>query len=618
MSYCFNPNCPQPQNPDRHHFCQSCGWRLRLGDRYEAVYDLGTGENSRTLVGRDRATLVQAQCLIKQFTPTGNTAWDREAAAERLRKDVAHLAIASQHPQVPDLLAYFERAGYPFLIQRFLVGPHLEQHLQEKMGPLDSEAVRSFLHDVLPILHHLHHHRLIHRDIKPTNFRRPPGQPHWWLVDLGVLKPLTATRMAQPGTVVGSADYASPEQLRGEATFASDIYSLGVVCLHLLTGLQPFDLFDSGYGCWHWRSIVPDVSPALAIVIDKMVQPALRDRWPNVETVMASLGMELPTPPDLEPRSRPIAQPWPVEESVDLQTAVTQMAVLPTTDSLFILSPTGAVEVRSLTQPTACQQQLTATELNFSALAVCPHTSMVATGSRQGILQIWQQQAGKWHSRHRAKLPHGITQLAFAATHNFLMIGDNQGRLYQWDISNQCLPVSEVHHSASITSLAYSHDGQLLASGDAEGRVKLWHLPTRDCLRTLSQQRGAITALAWLAEDQVLVTAGWDAALRWRCPQTGGVLQSIQAQGFYLPVRSLVAHPTRPEIVTGSQDGQLQCWTLTAPIEQSTSRTSAIAAAAVAPGAIVAVCLQSSRSSSAPEIWSITESGKLSRYCYPH
>jgi serine/threonine protein kinase len=296
MPYCLNPDCSRPENADQNRFCQRCGWRLRLGDRYEAVYPVGGGHASRTFVGRDRATLVQPQCLIKRFTLSGQTRLEQAAAAERFRRDMDHLAIASQHPHIPALLAYFEREEQSFVVQQFLVGPHLDQRLQENLGPLDSDEVVAFLRDVLPIVQHLHQHRIIHRDIKPTNFRCPPGQPHWWLVDLGAIKPLTATRLAHPGTLVGSADYAAPEQLRGEATVASDLYSLGVVCLHLLTGLPPFDLSDSVNGVWHWRSIVPDVSPSLAALLDRMVQPALRDRLPDVATAMASLGMTGPPP----------------------------------------------------------------------------------------------------------------------------------------------------------------------------------------------------------------------------------------------------------------------------------------------------------------------------------
>ncbi|NEQ43196.1 MAG: serine/threonine protein kinase [Leptolyngbya sp. SIOISBB] len=412
MIHCLNAQCAEPKNPDHHRFCQSCGWRLHLGDRYEAVYSLGEGRNSHTFVGRDRATLVGSQCLIKQFTPEGETVLARTQAAERFRKEVEHLAIASYHPQIPDLLAYFERGDQQFLVQQFLVGPHLDQRLQEKMGPFDSDEVRAFLRNVLPVLQHLHAHCLIHRDIKPSNFRQPSGQPDWWLVDFGAIKPVTATQMARPGTLIGSADYASPEQLRGEATYASDLYSLGVVCLHLLTGLQPFDLFDSINGCWQWRSIVPDVAPSLATLIDGMVQPALRDRLPDATTIMASLGLSLPIAPDPVPTGRSQSRSWSPQTQLDLDLPSRDLAVLTTTQQFVVLTTDATVAVRSLSSP-ALDVPLQPTPQHVTAISAHPQAPIFVTGDRQGRLQRWDWQTDAWQPCELTHIDVAVSHLLF-------------------------------------------------------------------------------------------------------------------------------------------------------------------------------------------------------------
>lgn len=242
---------------------------------------------------------MKPQCLIKRFTPSGETALARAADRDRFRQTVARLDSVSQHPQLPNLLGYFEQGDDQFLVQDYVVGEGLDQRLQA-WGSLDGPAARQLLTQGLPLLHHLHSHQVIHRDIKPTNLLIPPQDSWWWLVDLGAAKPLTATQIAQPGTLIGSAEYAAPEQLRGEATYGSDLYNLGVVCLHALTGLNPFDLFDGSHGCWCWRSLVPDLAPALAEVLDAMVQPTLADRLPNaaaaLQTLKASVSLPSPTP----------------------------------------------------------------------------------------------------------------------------------------------------------------------------------------------------------------------------------------------------------------------------------------------------------------------------------
>jgi len=566
MIHCLNPDCPAPKNPESHRFCQSCGWRLQLGDRFEAVYSLGQGRNSHTLVGRDRATLVNAQCLIKQFTPNGETVLARANSAERFRQEVERLAIASQHPQIPDLYAYFEQGDAQFLVQQFLVGPHLDQHLQAKMGPWDSDEVAAFLRNVLPVLQHLHHNRLIHRDIKPTNFRQPPGQSDWWLVDFGAIKPVTATQLARPGTLIGSADYASPEQLRGEATYASDLYSLGVVCLHLLTGLQPFDLFDSVNGCWQWRSIVPDVSPRLATLIDGLVQPTRRDRFPDVPTAMASLGMALPSSPAVPALTAPSAHTWQPEQTVDLGTSGDDLVLMPATQQLLVLTADGSLAVRSLSGSAASGPPLQPHPANITAIAAHPQRAVFVTGDRQGQLQHWAPQGDLWQPTVLATVKAAIAALQFSASGDHLWVADERGQIQLWDGQTRAWRPSRCDHPAKVTCLALSRAGHRLASGDTQGSVKLWESHTLMGLRTLSRQPGGMTAIAWLPGDDLLVTAGWDVTLQWRCPHTGGIFKIASAEGFYLPVRSLLAHPTEPWVVSGSQDGQLQRWASPRPV----------------------------------------------------
>ena len=618
MTHCFNPDCPRPINPETHRFCQGCGWQLRLGDRYEAVHAVGAGQNSRTFIGRDRSTLIKPQCLIKRFTPTGTTRLAREAMAEQLRKDVVHLAIASQHPRIPNLLSYFERERHQFLVQEFLVGMHLAQYRQDKGGPLSSEEVLVFLKDVLPILRHLHRHNLIHRDIKPTNLRRPADQAHWWLVDLGVVKPLTATRMAHPGTVVGSAEYAAPEQLRGEATCASDLYSLGVVCLHLLTGLRPFDLLDSAVGCWRWRSIVPDVNEHLATAIDGMVEPAVGDRLASVEDVMTTLGIANPVSPTPMSASATNQRQnrWLADGEIDLGTAIAQIVPLPVADRLLVLTTTPTIEVRSLPKPQLLLDTLTLAASTPITLAAHPHQPTFAFGTRQGCLEIWHLTHDTWHRHPLATLPHAITQLIFTPDGETLLGADYQGGLHRWNLD------STQHdtwsgHPVAITSLALSHSGTVLASGDTQGRVKLWQLPRMDGLRTFSRHAGAVTALCWLAEDQALVAAGWDVAVWWRSPETGGILQSVKAQGFGLPVRSLLPHPTQPYLITGSQDGYLHCWP--GPVDGANigGPIQPIATALPTMTPIISLGLQPTLSGPLPALLCATQGGTLIQRSLP-
>ncbi len=89
------------------------------------------------------------------------------------------------------------------------------------------------------------------------------------------------------GTVIGSAGYAAPEQAIGKAMFASDIYSLGVTCIHLLTQVEPFELFDVSENDWVWRDFLAfAISDDLGKVLDRMIVGATKKRFQSVGGIL--------------------------------------------------------------------------------------------------------------------------------------------------------------------------------------------------------------------------------------------------------------------------------------------------------------------------------------------
>ncbi|NJL67994.1 MAG: hypothetical protein HC894_16950, partial [Microcoleus sp. SM1_3_4] len=111
------------------------------------------------------------------------------------------------------------------------------------------------------------------------------------LVDFGAAKYVTATG-GETGTTIGSAGYAAPEQTVGKAVFASDIYSLGVTCIHLLTGMEPFDLYDASESKFVWRNYLIDnpVSAELSRILDKMLEVPLKNRYKSADEVLQDLN----------------------------------------------------------------------------------------------------------------------------------------------------------------------------------------------------------------------------------------------------------------------------------------------------------------------------------------
>ncbi|RMH71723.1 MAG: NINE protein [Cyanobacteria bacterium J007] len=327
MTVCLNPHCPQPNNPDRSQFCQSCGAKLLLGDRYRPVKLIGSGGFGRTFLGVDEYKPSHPRCAIKQFyTPDEGRSSHYQKACELFRQEAIRLEQLGQHPQIPDLLAHFDQEGRQYLVQEFVDGQNLAEELA-LTGTFDERQIRELLENILPILEFIHEREVIHRDIKPENIIRRDRDGQLFLVDFGAAKAVTAATLGHTGTVIGSAGYCAPEQTIGKATFASDLYSLGVTCVHLLTQIEPFDLFDAREGQWVWRDYLVDrtVSDRLARVLDKLLENPLSRRYHSASEVLQDLQRSparaivnpAPSAPSVTPSPPPRGELVPADE--DLQ-----------------------------------------------------------------------------------------------------------------------------------------------------------------------------------------------------------------------------------------------------------------------------------------------------------
>ncbi len=301
MSQCLNPNCLN-LNPNNNKFCQKCGAKLLLADRYRALKIIGQGGFGRTFLAIDEFKPSKPFCVIKQFLPQDQGTNSIAKASELFEEEAKRLEELGKHPQIPELMAYFISDDRQYLIQEFIEGQNLQQELEIK-GILNQEQIKELLIYLLNVLKFVHQNHVIHRDIKPENIIRkaltpnpsPTGEGNnsLVLVDFGASKVVQNTKLSVVGTVIGTAEYVASEQLAGKARYASDLYSLGVTCIHLLTNISPFDLYDTYEGEWVWRDYLHNnkVDDHLAKIIDKLIEPKPKDRYQSADQVLADLGV---------------------------------------------------------------------------------------------------------------------------------------------------------------------------------------------------------------------------------------------------------------------------------------------------------------------------------------
>jgi formylglycine-generating enzyme required for sulfatase activity len=294
MSYCINPSCSDPaKNSKNAYDCTACGASLRLKNRYRAQKLLGQGGFGKTFKAIDEDRPGQPLCVIKQFAFSSDNPKHQQMALKLFYEEAQHLQSLGSHPQIPELLAYFDVDGQPYLVQQYIDGQDLEQELATE-GAFSQQKIRELLESLLPVLDFLHNQSrpVIHRDIKPANIIRRRQDQALILVDFGAAKQATQTMLAKTGTTIGSPEFAAPEQTRGKPAFASDIYSLGVTCIHLLTAISPFDLFDTSQDDWVWRDYLLNnrVDGSLGKVLDKSIVNAVGRRYQSAAEMLAALN----------------------------------------------------------------------------------------------------------------------------------------------------------------------------------------------------------------------------------------------------------------------------------------------------------------------------------------
>ncbi len=157
---------------------------------------------------------------------------------ERFRRE-ARAAGALSHPNIAGVFDYGEDDGRHFIVMELVEGRDLARLLREE-GPLTEDRVARIGAQIADALGHAHAGGVIHRDIKPANVIVGAGD-RVKVTDFGIARAQADSTLTATGSVLGTAQYLSPEQASGaEVTPASDVYSLGIVLFEMLTGSVPF------------------------------------------------------------------------------------------------------------------------------------------------------------------------------------------------------------------------------------------------------------------------------------------------------------------------------------------------------------------------------------------
>jgi WD40 repeat protein len=592
-----------------------------LDGRYQITQVLAKGGFGQTYLAIDTRRPGRPTCVVKHLQPNTDNPQLLLTIQRLFGVEADTLEKLGQHPQIPQLLAYFEENGEFYLVQEFIPGRSLSQELLSSQ-PWRTEQVIDLLSEILNILAFVHGHSVIHRDIKPDNLIRRQTDQTLVLIDFGSVKKLREMHepVSQGITVaVGTPAYMPMEQFNGFPQFNSDLYSVGVIGIRAVSGLSAEEvrtLINPSRPTpkqEHWCDRVR-VNPRLAAILDQMVQADYQQRYPSVAAVLSdlsSLQSELaategmfaqedrsPSEASSVVTSFPTARS-PFPKGVEVQDALTQVetvAVTPLNQTISLhrhrsfpwrwLAVGGAMAFALLSGFHYRSQLTHSLNLPLSAFSPLPSEASIPmalartlnghsdavwsvvynpqdrtfiSSSQDGTLKTWNLNTGRLLKTFAAHAD-TVRSLSISADGQTLASGNGDRTVKVWHLPTGELRQTLMGHSAPVWSVVLSRDGQTLVSGSGDRTIKVWDVRSGQLLRTLAGHQNKVYTLALSPDERTLVSGSADHTIKVWDFQTGALRQTLT--GHSNTVRSIAISPNGQTLASASWDNTIKLWSL--------------------------------------------------------
>ncbi len=298
--------------PDHSRYCLNCGssvgegggsgefdprlqFRLQeeLGTEYVVEKELGRGGMAAVFLAQDAR--LGRRVAVKVLPP--ELTFGRADTIERFRRE-ARTAATLDHPHIIPIYRVSGESRLVWYVMKYLQGESLDRLLQ-RVWQLSVDATVRIVEQVAAALQHAHELGVVHRDVKPANAMI--DRKGWVTVtDFGIAKAMDDEGLTGTGSAIGTPFYMSPEQCAGGTiTGASDQYALGIMTYQMLAGRVPFTgpnivdiirrhCFDRVPPLSELR---PEVTPAVAQVIERALAKRPEDRFPSVTSFATALSL---------------------------------------------------------------------------------------------------------------------------------------------------------------------------------------------------------------------------------------------------------------------------------------------------------------------------------------
>ncbi len=471
----------------------------------------------------------------------------RFASKEEIQRFMVEAEAAANldHPHIVPIHEVGVHEGQHFFSMKLFNGGSLARHVPHLVG--DPRSAARLLAVVARAVHYAHRHGVLHRDLKPSNILLDDdGRPH--VTDFGVaLRVGDESHMTQPGDILGTPAYISPEQAsgrRGTVTTASDVYSLGAILYTLLTGRPPFQtgsvietlLLVRTQEPMRPRAIRPGVDIALETIALKCLEKDPQRRYASAEALADDLDRWLAGEPI---EARPLGRAgrlWRLARRHPSLAAAGGFTVLALVATTAIAIGFAAYRSRALAESETLRRGLTEANRKSAGLII-----------GQGLALCKQGDAARgihWLTHGLALAPPDLRR-------------DIRVNLTAW--SPHVHPLRAVFpHLKMIYVVAYSPDGKLVVTGSSDNTARLWDTATAAPRGEPLRHAGRVRAVAFRGDSRVVLTGGDDGiAQLWEAATGRPLGPPLRHDG---PVRAVALSPDGTLALTGSDDRTARLW----------------------------------------------------------
>jgi len=578
MSYCINPNCPQPNDPANanNRICRNCGSDLLLQGRYQVMRLLSDKSGFGKVYEAYKGATPKILKVLKEVH-------NKNPRVIELFQQEAAVLSQLNHPGIPrvETDSYFQffprNCTEPVhcIVMEKIDGLDLKQWMKQQGNhPISEKQALNWLKQLAEILHLVHQKNYFHRDIKPANIMiRSTGQ--LVLIDFGTARELTYTYLAEVGgagsvTKISSAGYTPPEQEKGHAVPQSDFYALGRTFVYLLTGKQATDpaIYEPLTDTFNWHSHAPEISQKLANFVDKLMAPTAAFRHKNTQEILdelVNISHELsPSKPENEQFINPYInlslfknkikaskRKWLIGGAVALVVGLGGYGSwkLLYTDNL------NSIDYDNI----SIAHNLKGHSSYVNTLAISPDGQTLVSGSADKTIKIWNLSTGQ-EIRTLTGHSNPVNSIVISPDGQTLVSGSADKTIKIWNLSTGQEIRTLTGHSNPVNTLALSSDWQTLVSGSADKTIKIWNLSTGQEIRSITGNFSYVNALAISPDGQTLVSGNADKAIKIWNLSTGQEIRTLIGHSSY--VDCLVISPEGQTLVSGSADKTIKIWNL--------------------------------------------------------